>query len=252
MAAVEKICAVSPYLALGVSVSIDGFKDFHDRMRGVPGLFERSLATLDALLELQKRLPNLTVGVTTVFMRDNQADMERFADFIYERRPNHHGLGLIRGNPLDPSLKLDLDVDLYERLSRTIDERYPPAEVATGLRGVRVRIRRRVNRMRFEYIARQARGAGFEQSCLAGEREFVMSETGDVYGCELISTKLGNVREAGYDFNAIRRSEAAAGFIRDRDARQCRCTHECNVRTMLLFNRSNALPVIRAMMPWAR
>lgn len=251
---VEAICSHSPDLSLGVSVSIDGFKEFHDRVRVVPGIYERSLQTLETLLEMQKRFANLTVGVTTVFMKDNQGELERFLDFIYETyHPNHHGLGLIRGNPLDPSLKLDLDIDLYERLSKKIDERYPTDEVGTsGWRGVRVRARREINRQRFEYIARQARGGAFEQSCLAGEREFVMSETGDVYGCELISTRLGNVRDAGFDFEAIRKGAEAQGFIRDRDARQCRCTHECNVRTMLLFNRANALPVIRAMMPFAK
>jgi radical SAM protein with 4Fe4S-binding SPASM domain len=252
--AVESICSVSPKLSLGVSVSIDGFKEFHDRMRVVPGIYERALATLETLLLMQKRFPNLTVGVTTVFMKDNQAELEAFGDFIYEKyRPNHHGLGLIRGNPLDPSLKTDLDINLYEKLSRKIDERYPTDEVGTsGWRGIRVRARREINRQRFEYIARQARGGGYEGACLAGEREFVMSETGDVYACELISTKLGNVREAGYDFEKIRRGAETAGFLADRDARQCRCTHECNVRTMLLFNRANALPVIRAMMPFAK
>lgn len=252
--AVEAICSHSPDLSLGVSVSIDGFKEFHDRMRVVPGIYERSLATLETLLDLQKRFANLTVGVTTVFMKDNQQELERFIDFIYERyRPNHHGLGLIRGNPLDPSLKLDLDIDLYERLSRTIDERYPTDEIGTaGWRGVRVRARREINRQRFEYISRQARGGAYEQACLAGEREFVMSETGDVYACELISTRLGNVREAGYDFDVIRNGAVTKGFVTDRDARQCKCTHECNVRTMLLFNRANALPVIRAMMPFSK
>ena len=250
----EKICRYSPDLSLGISVSIDGFKDFHDRMRGVPGLYERCLETLEALLEAQKDLPNLTVGVTTVFMKDNQHELEAFNDFIYERyRPNHHGLGLIRGNPLgDMTLKDDLDIHLYERLSRKIDERYPTENVMTGWRGLRTRARREINRRRFEYIARQARGGAFEQSCIAGEREFVMSEIGDVYACELISTKLGNVRDAGFDFEKIRESAETAKFVADRDARQCRCTHECNVRTMLLFNRQNALPVIRAMMPFAK
>lgn len=249
----EKMCSYSPDLSVGISVSIDGFMEFHDRMRAVPGLYDRCLATLEALLELQKRLPNLTVGVTTVFMKDNQVELEAFLDFIYERyRPNHHGLGLIRGNPLgDPNLKLDLDINLYERLSQKIDERYPTENVLHGWRGVRTRIRREVNRRRFEYIARIARGGAFEQSCLAGEREFVMTEIGDVYGCELIATKLGNVRDAGFDFATIRNGAAAEGFVRDREERQCKCTHECNVRTMLLFNRQNALPVIRAMMPFA-
>ena len=48
----------------------------------------------------------LTVGVTTVFMRDNQKDFESFCDYIYETyRPHQHSINLIRGEAYDPSLK---------------------------------------------------------------------------------------------------------------------------------------------------
>lgn len=182
-------------------------------------------------------------------MRDNQDDVDALVDFIYEKyRPNHHAIALIRGEPLgDPTLKDGLDIGGYERVSRVVDSRYPPEEIGGGWRGMRVRARREVNRMRFEYIARQARGGEFEQFCLAAEREFILSEDGDVFGCELISTKLGNVREFDYDFSKLRAAAAVAQFNDDKRARLCRCTHECNVRTMLLFNRRNALPIAGAM-----
>jgi len=246
--AAEKICGYSPDLALGVTVSIDGFREFHDRVRAVPGLYDRALATLENLLALSRATPNLTVGVTTVFMRDNQAQLPDFCEFIHDRyRPNHHALGFVRGDPYDPSVKEDLDVDLYERLSRRIDGRYPPDEARSGWKGARTRARREINRRRFEYIARQARGGGFEGFCLAGEREYVLTEEGNIHGCELIGTVLGNVREAGYDWTRIRDGEPVRDFVRDKRARQCRCTHECNARTMILFDRSNALPVLAAM-----
>jgi len=35
--------------------------------------------------------------------------------------------------------------------------------------------------------------------------------------------------------------------VTDKRARLCRCTHECNARTMILFDPANALPVIAAM-----
>jgi MoaA/NifB/PqqE/SkfB family radical SAM enzyme len=245
---VERICSFSPELSLGVSVSIDGFRDFHDRVRAVPGLYDRAFASLESLLELARSTPNLTVGVTTVFMRDNQAEVEDFCRFVYERyRPSHHSLGLIRGDAWDPRLKDGLDIDRYERLSRWLDARYPPVEARTGWRGARTRARREVNRRRFEYVARQARGGDFEGFCLAGEREFVLTEDGTVHGCELIGMPLGNVREAGYDFAAIRRGGAAAEFVDQKHDRLCRCTHECNARTMILFDRANALPVLGAM-----
>ena len=104
-----------------------------------------------------------------------------------------------------------------------------------------------MNFLRSEYIARQAKGGPFEQFCLAGEREFVLSEDGVVYGCELIGKPLGNVRDFDYDFRRLRAAEAAAAFAAKKRATLCKCTHECNTRTMLLFDRANALPVIAAM-----
>jgi len=68
-----------------------------------------------------------------------------------------------------------------------------------------------------------------------------------VHGCELISDVLGNVRAAGYDWARIRESEAARTFVDAKHARLCRCTHECNARTMILFDKKNALPVVAAM-----
>jgi MoaA/NifB/PqqE/SkfB family radical SAM enzyme len=247
--AVERICSISPDLHLGVAVSIDGFAEFHDTMRAVPGLYAKALETLAHIVELSCRYPNLTASVNTVFMRDNQREVEGFCEFIHKTyRPTYHALVLIRGDAFDPKLKEDLDVDLYVRLSQKLDERYPPAEAAAGWRGMRARARREINRRRYEYIARQAKGGSFEGFCLAGEREYVMSETGDIYGCELISHKLGNVREVGYDFGVIRGGEEAARFVREKHERLCKCTHECNTRTMILFNRTNALPVLGAML----
>lgn len=247
-AMVERTCSISPDLSLGVSVSIDGFRDFHDRVRAVPGLYDRALATLESLLDAARALPNLTVGVTTVYMRDNQSEVEDFCRFVYERyRPSHHSLGLIRGDAYDPALKDGLDVDRYERLSRWLDARYPPDEARSGWRGARTRARREINRRRFEYIARQARGGEFEGFCLAGEREFVLTEDGVVHGCELIGLPLGSVRESGYDFAKIRGDGGVRRFVEEKRARLCRCTHECNARTMILFDRANALPVLAAM-----
>jgi radical SAM protein with 4Fe4S-binding SPASM domain len=247
--AVERICAISPELHVGVAVSIDGFAGFHDRTRAVPGIYGKALETLRAVVELSRRLPNLTASVNTVFMRDNQAELEAFCDFVYrECRPTYHALVLIRGDAFEPQLKEGLDIGLYERLSAWIDERYPPDEARSGWRGVRARARREINRRRYAYIARQARGGPFETFCIAGEREYVLSETGDVYGCELISHKLGNIRDAGYDFEVIRRGAEAQRFVREKRERLCRCTHECNTRTLILFDRANALPVLGAML----
>lgn len=246
--AAQTICGFDPDLSLGLTVSLDGFRGYHDHVRKVPGLYARAIATLEKLLALARGTPNLTVGVTTVFMRDNQKDFEAFCDFIYETyRPHQHSINLIRGEAYDPSLKENLDVDLYRRICEKTDSRYPPGEIQSGWRGVRTRARREVNRLRYEYITRQAKGGPFEQFCLAGEREFILSEDGVVTGCELIGDSLGNVRDFAYDFRRLRAAAAVVAFDAKKRATLCKCTHECNTRTMLLFDRANALPVLAGM-----
>ena len=242
---IERICDISPDLHLGVSVSLDGMAPFHDGVRRVPGLWDNAIATLRMVIELAKTYPNLTAGVITVFMRDNQQELEPLCDFIHAMGPTFHTLNMIRGNPVDGTLATDLDVDRYVALSRSLAERYTgDGEWNRGSRGIRARARHEINRRRYEYIARQARGGAFEAFCLAGEREYVMSETGDIHACELIGDKLGNVRDAGYDFAKIRDADARRAFVEAKHARHCRCTHECNTRTMLLFDRRNALPLV--------
>src|SRR5262245_21066276 len=81
-AVTERICGIDPDLSFGVTVSIDGFREYHDFVRRLPGLYDRAVGTLTSLLTLARRTPNLTVGVTTVFMRDNQKDFESFCDYV--------------------------------------------------------------------------------------------------------------------------------------------------------------------------
>ena len=93
--AAEKICSFSPDLSLGVTVSIDGFREFHDRVRAVPGSTTARWRPSRPCSSSRARTPNLTAGVTTVFMRDNQREVEEFCEFVYGKyRPNHHALGL--------------------------------------------------------------------------------------------------------------------------------------------------------------
>jgi radical SAM protein with 4Fe4S-binding SPASM domain len=245
---IERICGISPDLHLGIGVSLDGMGEFHDNVRQVPGLWNNAIQTLRTVMQLTKRFPNLTAGVITVFMRENQAELDRLCSYIHDEiRPTFHTLNFIRGNPLDGSLAQDLDVDRYLELSRWLDAHYSGSDDwTTGWRGVRARARNAINRERFEYIARLARGGAFEGPCIAGEREYVMSETGDIYGCELIGDKLGNIRDSNYDFSKIRQSDAAQSFVMAKQARQCKCTHECNTRTMIIFNRRKAMPLVSA------
>mgnify|MGYP001329442624 FL=1 len=69
---VEKILKNCPRLVLKVSLSIDGYKDEHDKLRGVLGNYERLIESDKVLRSLRKKYNNLYYIINTVFTGQNQ------------------------------------------------------------------------------------------------------------------------------------------------------------------------------------
>ncbi len=61
-------------LQLTFSVSIDGLKESHEKIRGVPGGFDRAIETLDVLKKFQQRYP-IRLGIITVIQPQNLQDL---------------------------------------------------------------------------------------------------------------------------------------------------------------------------------
>jgi radical SAM protein with 4Fe4S-binding SPASM domain len=75
--------------------------------------------------------------------------------------------------------------------------------------------------------------------CYAGKLNLVLTESGDVYPCEIIPQSFGNVRDYDYDLMQVARSEMAAKLINTISGSNpnCQtCTHECNYIINILFN----------------
>jgi Fe-coproporphyrin III synthase len=73
---------------LSVTVSIDGFRRTHDEIRGVPGAYTKAMKTLSGLSALQRRHPNLNVGVQPTIMKRNIDEIEEFYRFIKTKSRN--------------------------------------------------------------------------------------------------------------------------------------------------------------------
>jgi radical SAM protein with 4Fe4S-binding SPASM domain len=70
---------------LSITLSIDGFEKTHDEIRGVPGSFNKVMATLEKLQELKIQHSNFNVGVQPTISKRNVDEIEGFYDFIKEK-----------------------------------------------------------------------------------------------------------------------------------------------------------------------
>ncbi len=216
-------------------VSVDGLGGDHDRLRQTPGGFTRAMETCRLLGALSDRYPNFELGINTVFSAGNQDAMDGLIDFVRGLDGvRTHTISLIRGNLADARHK-DVEHEKYRRAT---------ARLARGLhegtagnyrfRGARLKAAQDVLQRRL--IHRTLLTRERQIPCYAGRLSLVLTETGDVYPCEILDTPFGNVRDHGLDVMRLLRSPTAAATTERLAEKRCHCTHECNFIMNILFN----------------
>src|SRR3989449_6471671 len=83
----EHCLSTNPGVELHVNISLDGLRESHDFMRGVPGNFERAIEAGHLLRRLKPRFGlRLIVNINTVITRDNLDEIIPLAEYIYSER----------------------------------------------------------------------------------------------------------------------------------------------------------------------
>ncbi len=218
-----------------VKLSIDGVGDDHDKLRNTPNNFEKIMHCYRLLAPLLKRYPNFEIGVNSVFCSENESKMGDIIDFVKRMKHiNTHTISMVRGNLLDTDFKnIDSEKYLYSvnRLQENIREGTANIYRFKGgrLKAAQDIVQRRLIRQTLVEKKRRI-------SCYAGKLNLVLTETGRVYPCEILSQNFGSVRDHNYDIKQLVRSKMAVSVLRSISKKQCYCTHECYFITNILFN----------------
>ena len=236
------IARLDPQLRVTFNLSIDGFEATHERIRGVPGNFRKSLETLKLLRHVANEYPNLEILVNSVICADNFAEVVPLAEFIRdEKLVNGHFFEVVRGDPPDVRIRAVPP----EALRRIYDKVLPlQAEYLDSslrsLRGLR-RLWRQVEglggliyRYRTQWSV-HARGAHWPVPCMAGEAIAVVDYDGRLRVCELRDTAV-NLADFDYDFEAARGSKPMLAERSVAKSHHCDCTHVCFVNTSVKFS----------------
>ncbi|MFB3904701.1 MAG: radical SAM/SPASM domain-containing protein [Acidobacteriota bacterium] len=227
---------------VATGVSLDGPREIHNEIRQNARSFDCALDTLKGLKELKNAHSNLSVGVALTVSSINQNRFEEFYRFVSEElQPDAITITLVRGNPIDPSLKA-VEIQRYRSISADVI-RYQREGRPAGSWAERMVIAKEEETYRL--IAAAANADHRISPCYAGELIGILSETGDVYLCETLDRKMGNVRQFDCDFSALWRSAGAASARRFQKELGCQCTYECAMSVNTLFNPGRALRILR-------
>ncbi len=231
----EEILRCCNKSVIAVKLSMEGLHEAHDRLRGKEGSFEKTMATYHLLGDLVSRYPHFELGVNTVFYSENQDMMHEIIDFVKGmENVTTHTISMVRGDRVEERFK-KVDYQKYlaaiERLEEGLKDR---TSRTYRFRGARIKAAQDILQRRL--IHRTTVEKKRLIPCYAGRLNLVLTETGNVYPCEILTEAFGNIRDYDCDLGKLIRSEKAREVIRSIVEDRCYCTHECYFMTNILFN----------------
>lgn len=214
---------------LFITISIDDLEQDHDARRGVKGLFGRALDSYRRLEALNDSQVHANIALTVT-----PANADR-AESIYRTLRDDYGVRSVTAiamraqgvvQPLAPEVR-EAVWRGYDRLSKAILDDWQRDAAAGYRKGFLAHLINGKNRLFYSMLRDIYVESRYCSSCPAGALFGVIRANGDVYPCEVLDRKLGNLREYAMDFSALWRARPAQDchrWIRDH---RCHCSYEC-------------------------
>lgn len=214
-----------------IPVSLDGFPDDHDAIRGAKS-FDKLETTITALQKLRQRVGNLTIDINTCYSALNQGKLAGLVDFVADRfKVDNHTITYVRGNA-DEETK-DASVTEYVQLVEDIRRRRAPVE-----RRPFSSLLRAVMDYQRDIIKWTLQRDRMYVPCAAGKKMIVVTEKAEVMPCEILNKPMGNLKDVDYDVAALLARPQAVELVDWIRRTKCHCTFECALATSIIFHKS--------------
>lgn len=242
-----RILKENPDLRLNVNVSLDGFQETHDRIRGVRGNFYKTLESIGNLSQLKKEQSCLKVFVNSTICRENYLELIKLGHYILDEfEIDGHYFQIIRGDVMDSDLKSIPPEFLEEfyRKAALIHWLYFP-RWNTNQNGQFKGIRKSIYMGAYLFCfwtqwENYIYGKEWDMECTAGDTSAVIDYNGDLRICEL-REPVGNLRQCNFEFPRLWRSNEKKREIERMKRDRCFCTHPCFIMDSLRHSREAKL-----------
>jgi MoaA/NifB/PqqE/SkfB family radical SAM enzyme len=243
---VDRALGRNPGIDLYLNIALDGYGETHDKIRGVPGNWQKTLDCIESLYPLKEKYGDrFRLNVNTVVCAENYGQIEMLSEFMWENfRLDGQYFNIVRGETLAGEQIKEVPPDalpaMYSQVSR-LTKRYGDRMFADDDAGRRfVKNVAYVGAITTHYRTQQA---NFQQStawpfpCTAGETTAVIDYNGDVRACEL-REKFATLADYDYDFGALWSAHEREVELHAIDGgKTCWCTHVCFIHDSMRHSR---------------
>lgn len=246
--AVQEMLRRFPDVLYRFIFSVDALGPDHDKIRGVPGAFERVMQTISAIGGLKNRYKNFLLLTNTCFMPENFQDVKRALVFLANSSDvDDIGVTYLRGGHNAGKLG-EHQNRYYREIVKYIMDVHGNRPCPGGF----TRFIRNASDMARDRIAANLGSSKRNFPCYAAFKMVVMEHDGTVKACELLPSSLGSLREYNYDIAGILRLSLVSEERQRIQRRRCNCTWECAVRSGLLLNPAESIRIAYATLATAQ
>jgi MoaA/NifB/PqqE/SkfB family radical SAM enzyme len=231
---------------LYLNIALDGYGETHDRIRGVPGNWEKALDCIQSLYPLKRKYAErFRLNVNTVVCAENYLEIEKLAEFMWSNfQLDGQYFNIVRGETAvgDEIKQVPPEIlpEMYAFISK-LTKRYGDRMFADDDKGKRfVKNLAYVGAITTHY---RTQHANFQQStswpfpCTAGETTAVIDYNGHVRACEL-REKFATLVDYDYDFSVLWAAHEREIELKQIDGgRACWCTHVCFIHDSMRHSR---------------
>ncbi len=210
---------------LTLNLSLDGVGDKHEKIRGIPGNFERVLDTYERVRKLKKEFPRFQIGIHTVISKHNIDDAISVYEFAKGLAPDSYITEVAehRTELFNKDDDITPDAKAYavfaEQLSKHIrtDYLHSKKNVSKLTQSFRLKY--------YQFAAQVLKENRQVIPCYAGYASCQITPFGDVWPCCILGYDhpMGNLRENEYNFEKIWHSRKAEEIRKFVGSKKCAC-----------------------------
>jgi Fe-coproporphyrin III synthase len=204
-------------LALGIprvaiTVSLDGYRELHDRIRGVPGNFDKAIDMFKRLKELKKTYHNLYFVFGYTLSKFNKGEFQKTYDEVKKEIPDikyndfHINLAQISGNYYN-----NANDDIRANNTEVVGELESILKHREFELGVIPIIETAFTKKLVEY----AKTGTIPMKSRSLEASLFLDSFGNVYPSIMWDKKIGNLRDVEFDLVKLWNNEAAVEIRND-------------------------------------
>ena len=204
---IEEILAIG-IPKVSITISLDGYRELHDRIRGIPGNFDKAMAMARRLKELQSRYPNLFFVFVYTMSKFNQGMLEKTISAVKDELP--------WAGPDNFHVNVGQMSDIYYA-NKELDLR-PDKDIASGEiswlvrnRGVHIGTIPIIEKAFLKKLIDYVKTGKSPMKGKSMDASLFMDSYGNVYPSIMWGRKVGSIRDTGYDLAPIWKGPDAEG-----------------------------------------